>query len=73
MEISIAESEMIMDFPSISKKNNPEVLAGYVAAHARESGANIQDEVSPDAIKGKRARVITESEAAGGKAKKQKV
>jgi hypothetical protein len=76
LEKSTAESEQIMDFPSISKENNPEVLAGYIAAHARDSNANIQDENFPDAperTKGKRTRIITESEAAGAKAKKQKV
>jgi hypothetical protein len=73
MEISTAESELIRDFPSILKEDNPKVLAKFIAAHDRESGTNIQDEVAPDEIKGKRARVITELEAAAGKAKKQKV
>jgi hypothetical protein len=73
---STAESELIRDFPPILKEDNPEVLAGYIAAHARESGANTLDEVVPDApdgTKGKRARTSTESEAASAKAKKQKV
>jgi hypothetical protein len=76
LEKSTAKSEQIMDFPSISKENNPEVLARYIAAHARESNANIQDENvhhAPEGIKGKRTRINTESEAAGAKAKKQRV
>jgi hypothetical protein len=76
MEFSTADLEVIMDFPSITKENNPEVLAELIAAHDKESGANNQDKVAPDApvtAKGKRARIITESEAAAGKAKKQKV
>jgi len=36
---SSVQSELMRVFPPISKKGNPEVLAGYIAAHARESGA----------------------------------
>jgi hypothetical protein len=76
LEKSTAETELMVDFPSISKDNNPEVLAGCIVAHARESNVNIEDENVPDApegIKGKRTRINTEFEAAGAKAKKQRV
>jgi hypothetical protein len=72
MEISAAESELIMDFPSIIKENDSEALAGLVAVHDRESGANSQDEVALVKVKGKRAKVTFESEAAIGKGKQQK-
>jgi len=65
------------DFPPISKEDNPEVLAGYIAAHAKESGATTQDEDIPNSsndaplrVKGKRTKVDTESEVAVAKAKK---
>jgi len=77
---SSVQSELMRDFPPISKEDNPEVLAGYIAAHARESGATTQDEDIPDSsdgaplrVKGKRTKVDAESEAAVAKAKKQKV
>ena len=69
-----------MDFPPISKEDNPEVLAEYIATHAKETGETIQDEDIPDTsdgaplrVKGKRTKVDTESEVVVGKAKKQKV
>jgi len=77
---SSVQSELMRDFPPISKEDNPEVLAGYIAAHARETSATIQDEDIPDTsdgaplrVKGKRTKADTESEAAVAKAKKQKV
>jgi len=77
---STFQSELMMDFPPISKEDNPEVLAEYIAAHAKETGATIQDEDIPDTsdgaplrVKGKRTKVDTESEAPVAKAKKQKV
>jgi hypothetical protein len=42
MEKSITNSDCIKNFPSILRENNPEILAGLVAAHARESEANSQ-------------------------------
>jgi len=73
-------SELMRDFPPISKEDNPEVLAGYIAAHAKESGVTTQDEDIPDSsndapliVKGKRTKVDTDSEAVVVKAKKQKV
>jgi len=63
-----------------SPSDNPEVLAGYIAAYARETSATIQDEDIPDTsdgaplrVKGKRTKADLESEAAVAKAKKQKV
>jgi len=77
---SSIQSELMRDFPPIPKEDNPEVLAGYIAAHAKESGETTQDEDIPDSsdgaplrVKGKRTKVDTESEAAVAKAKKQKV
>ena len=68
------------DFPPISKEDNHEVLAGYIATHAKESSDTTQDEDIPDSsdgaplrIKGKRTKVDAESEATVAKAKKQKV
>jgi len=68
------------DFPRISTEDNPEVLTGYIAAYARESGGTSQGVVIPDAsddvslrVKGKRTKVDTDSEDADAKAKKQKV
>jgi len=29
---------LMRDFPRISKEDNPKVLTGYIAAHAKESG-----------------------------------
>jgi hypothetical protein len=73
MEMTTAESEMIRDFPSIIKENDSEVLARLVTAHDKESGANSQDEVSPVKIKGKKAKVVIESEVTAEKDKQQKV
>jgi len=74
---SSVQSELMRDFPPISKEGNPEVLAGYIVAHARESGATTQDEDIPDSsdgaplrVKGKTTKVDAESEAAVAKAKK---
>jgi len=68
------------DFPRISTEDNPEVLTGYIAAHAKESRRTSQGIVIPDSsddtslrVKGKRTKVDTESEDADAKAKKQKV
>jgi hypothetical protein len=72
MEMTTAESEIIRNFPSIIKENNPEVLAGLVAAY-RESGANSQEEVATAKVRGKKAKTTSELEAAAGKAKQQKV
>jgi len=77
---STVQSELMMDFPPISKEDNPEVLVEYIAAHAKETSETIQNEDIPDTsngaplrIKGKRTKVDTESEAPVAKAKKQKV
>jgi len=77
---SSVPSGLMRDFPRISKEDNPEVLTGYIAAHAKESGATSQDVVIPDSsdeaslrVKGKRTKVDTDSEADVAKAKKQKV
>jgi len=59
---------LMRDFPSILKEGNPEVLAGYITAYSKE-----YDETSQGEIKGKRAQVETESEAAVALARKQKV
>jgi len=77
---SSVPSGLLRDFPSISREANPEVLTGYIAAHAKESGAISQGIVIPDSsddaslrVKGKRTKVDTDSEDADAKAKKQKV
>ena len=65
---STVQSELMMDFPPISKEDNP---------HAKETSETIQDEDIPDTsdgaalrVKGKRTKVDTESEAPVAKAKK---
>jgi len=77
---STVQSELMMDFPPISKEDNPDVLAEYIATHAKETSETIQDKDIPDTsdgaplrVKGKRTKVDTESEAPVAKAKKQKV
>ena len=70
----------MIDFPPISKEDNPEVLAEYIAAHAKETSETIQDDDIPDTsdgaplrVKGKRTKVDTKWEAPVANAKKQKV
>jgi len=77
---SSVPSGLMRDFPSISREDNPEVFTGYIAAHAKESGATSQGVVIADSsndaslrVKGKRTKVDTDSEDADAKAKKQKV
>jgi hypothetical protein len=72
MEMTTAESERIRDFPSIIKENDPEILAGTIAAYVIESGDNSKEEVVPVKVKGKKAKAVTVSEAAAGKAKQHK-
>jgi len=38
---STVQSEPMRDFPPILKEDNPEVLVGYIAAHAKETIATI--------------------------------
>jgi hypothetical protein len=71
MEMTTAEFEIIRDFPSIFKENNPEILAETVAAYFIESGDNSQEEAAPIKVKGKKAKVTSESEVIDGKAKQQ--
>jgi len=77
---SSVPSGLLRDFPPISKEDNPEVLTGYIAAHAKESGATSQGVVIPDSfddaslrVKGKRTKVDTDSEVAVAKAKRPKI
>ena len=70
-------SGLLRDFPPISKEDNPEVLTGYIAAHAKESGVTSQGVVIPDSsddaslrVKGKRTKMDTDSEVPDAKAKK---
>jgi len=37
----VAQSELMKDFPPISKEDNPKVLAELIAAYAKESGGII--------------------------------
>jgi len=76
---SVAQSELMRDFPPISKEDNPEVLAELIAAYAKESGGIILDKDTPDIpdeaplrVRGKRAKTEDDSEAAVAQAKKQK-
>ena len=49
---SSVQLELMRDFPPILKEDNPEVLAGYIVAHAKESGETTQDEDIPDSSDG---------------------
>ena len=77
---SAVQTELMRDFPSIYKEDNPEVLAELIAAYAKESGGIILDDDTPDIpddtplrVRGKRAKTDGDSEAAVAQAKKQKV
>jgi hypothetical protein len=69
LEMNTAEFEIIRDFPSIIKENDPEILAEIVVAYVIESDDNSQEEAAPVKVKSKKAKVVTVSEATGGKAK----
>ena len=75
----VAQSELMRDFPPISKEDNPEVLAELIAAYAKESGGIILDkdtlDIPDDAplrVRAKRTKEDNDSEAAVTQAKKQK-
>jgi len=77
---SAVQIELMRDFPPISKKENPEVLAELIAAYAKESGGIILDKDTPDIldeaplrVRGKRAKTDVGSKAAGAQTKKQKL
>jgi len=76
---SVAQSELMRNFPPISKEDNPEVLAELIAAYAKESGGIIQDKDTPDIpddaplrVRAKRTKTDDDSEADVAQAKKQK-
>jgi len=77
---SAVQTELIRDFPPISKEDNPEVLAELIAAYAKELGGIILDKDTPDIpdeaplrVRGKRAKTDDDSEAASAQTKKQKL
>jgi len=77
---SAVQTELMRDFPPISKEDNPEVLAELIAAYAKESRGIILDKDTPDIpdeapfkVRGKRAKTDDGSEAAGAQTKKQKL
>ena len=76
---STVQTELVRDFPPISKEENSEVLAELIAAYAKESGGIILDDDTPDIpdeaplrVRGKRAKTDDGSEAAGAQTKKPK-
>jgi len=76
---STVQTELMRDFPPISKEENSEVLAELIAAYAKESGGIILDDDTPDVpdeaplrVRGKRAKSDDGSEAAGVHTKKPK-
>jgi len=76
---SVVQTELMRDFPTISKERNPEVLAELIAAYAKESGGIILDDDTPDVpdeaplkVRGKRTKSDDGSEAAGVQTKKPK-
>jgi len=77
---SAVQTELMKDFPPISKEDNPEVLAELISAYAKESGGIILDNDTPDIpdetplrVRGKRAKTDDGSEAAGAQTKNQKL
>jgi len=77
---SAVQTELMRDFPPISKEENPEVLAELVVAYAKESGDIILDDDTPDIpdeaplkVRRKRAQTDVNSEAAGAQTKKPKL
>jgi len=79
MKEFIAQSELMRDFPPISKEDNPEVLAEVIVAYVKESEGIILDRDTPDIpddaplrVRAKRTKEDDDSEAAVAKAKKQK-
>jgi len=76
---SVVQTELMKDFPPISKERNAEVLAEQIAAYVKESGGIILDDDTPDVpneaplrVRGKRAKYDDGSEAAGVQTKKPK-
>jgi len=75
---SAVQTELIRDFPPISKEENSEVLAELIAAYANESGGILDDDTpdipdeAPLRVRGKRAKTDDGSEAAGAQTKKLK-
>lgn len=74
-------SDLMVDFPLISKEDNPEVLAAYVVSHFEVSGDIINYSVIPDTMGGaplrvkwkrKSKKVVEESEPKPKKEKKAK-
>jgi len=77
---SAVQTELMRDFPLISKEENPEVVAELIAAYAKESAGIFLDDDTPDIpdeaplrVRGKRAKTDDGSEAAGAQTKKQKL
>jgi len=77
---SVVQTELMRDFPPISKEDNPEVLTELIVAYAKESGGIILDKDTPNIpdeaplrVRGKRAKTDGVSEAAGVQTKKQKL
>jgi len=76
---SAVQSALMNDFPPIIKERNPEVLAKLIAAFVKESEDIILDDETsgipddtPLRVRGKRAKSVEGSEAAGVQTKKAK-
>ena len=76
---SAVQTELMRDFPPISKEENSEVLAELIAAYAKESGGIILDDDTPGIpdkaplrVRGKRAKSDDGSEVVGAQTKKPK-
>ena len=77
---SAVQTELMKDFPPISKERNPEVLAELIAAYAKESRGIILDDDTPDIpdeaplrVRGKKTKSDDGSEAVGVQTKKPKL
>lgn len=77
---STVQSDLMKDFPPISKEDNPEVLYQFISAHHKETGeiisvASIPDTIgrSPLKVKGKRTKITEKEDAPAPKSKRAKV
>ncbi|RHN51473.1 hypothetical protein MtrunA17_Chr6g0468941 [Medicago truncatula] len=77
---STVQSDLMKDFPLISKEDNPEVLYQFITAHFKETGeiisyASIPGTMggAPLKIKWKRTKIIEKEDAPAPKSKRAKV
>ncbi|KEH15796.1 hypothetical protein MTR_0547s0010, partial [Medicago truncatula] len=79
LKTKTVQSDLMTDFPSISKEDNPEVLHQYIKAHFQNTGeiisyASIPDKIggAPLKVKGKRSKNVEKDDASAPKPKRAK-